>query len=431
MSSSVNIDSKGYGKIYKAVMRNRDLPLIAKAIYFYFCSFAGNSDKAFPKRDKITRDMCVNKDTFTKHLATLVEKGYIAKERTTSGNIYTIVQSVPSYNIKMQEQPEDELTDMLVFENIKAKGFGTIPKLVMLDKRLTAQAKGIYSYFASFAGMGTTAFPRVTTIIRELKLSKNTYYKHFNLLLELGYITVEQGRSNGKYEVCIYRLMDTVETLAGSQRARRAASEKVGNGTDDDIAGSSTGTGASCDEMSEKVSHGGKVLKTPPAMSEKVVSDKPVSGKTVSQDFGHSNINNISTRNSYFITEQVYNHQRRPQRPQGVDDIPLFSLHEVKQKMNYDYLLSEAKSWGELKQRACLFDCDEDAERYKAVIVEILEELAAQLLKKLNKADRPEIVIAALGSEAFSRMFDNILAHWDEIYNVRGYVETSLKNLLK
>jgi len=99
--------------------------------------------------------------------------------------------------------------------------------------------------------------------------------------------------------------------------------------------------------------------------------------------------------------------------------------------MNYEHLLSEAESWGELKQRACLFDCDEDAERYKTVIVEILEELAVQLLKKLNKANRPELVIAALGSEAFSRMFDNILAHWDEIYNVRGYVETSLKNLLR
>ena len=98
--------------------------------------------------------------------------------------------------------------------------------------------------------------------------------------------------------------------------------------------------------------------------------------------------------------------------------------------MNYDYLLSEAESWGELKQRACLFDCDEDAERYKFVIVEILEELAAQLLKKLNKANHPELVVAALESEAFSRMFDNILAHWDEICNVKGYIETSLKNLI-
>ena len=32
MSCPVNIDSKGYGKIYKTVMRNPQLPLLAKAI---------------------------------------------------------------------------------------------------------------------------------------------------------------------------------------------------------------------------------------------------------------------------------------------------------------------------------------------------------------------------------------------------------------
>jgi len=97
MSNGVNIDSKGYGKIYKAVMRNRNLPLIAKVIYSYFCSYAGNSDMAFPKRDKITRDMYVNKDTFTKHLAILVEKRYIARERTTSGKVACIPRGYPPF----------------------------------------------------------------------------------------------------------------------------------------------------------------------------------------------------------------------------------------------------------------------------------------------------------------------------------------------
>ena len=32
----VNIDSKGYGKIYKSVMRDRSLPLLTKTIYAYF-----------------------------------------------------------------------------------------------------------------------------------------------------------------------------------------------------------------------------------------------------------------------------------------------------------------------------------------------------------------------------------------------------------
>jgi len=53
MSGPVNIDSRGYGKIYKAIMRNQALPLLAKTIYAYFCAYAGNGTKAFPKRDKI------------------------------------------------------------------------------------------------------------------------------------------------------------------------------------------------------------------------------------------------------------------------------------------------------------------------------------------------------------------------------------------
>ncbi len=82
VSSPVNIDSRGYGRIYKAVMRNRQLPLLAKTIYAYFCSYAGNGYQAYPKREKIVRDLKMNKNTYAKHLNTLISKGYIAKERT-------------------------------------------------------------------------------------------------------------------------------------------------------------------------------------------------------------------------------------------------------------------------------------------------------------------------------------------------------------
>ena len=87
MSNLVNIDSKGYGKIYKAVMRDRRLPILAKAIYAYFCAYAGCGRQAYPKREKILRDLGVNKDTYTKHLGLLVERGYIVKERTATGNL--------------------------------------------------------------------------------------------------------------------------------------------------------------------------------------------------------------------------------------------------------------------------------------------------------------------------------------------------------
>lgn len=90
MSGMVHIDSKGCGKIYKAVMRDRELPLLAKTIYAYFCSYAGCGRQAYPKRDKIVRDLKINKDTYTKHLGWLIDRGYITKERTAAGNLYTI-----------------------------------------------------------------------------------------------------------------------------------------------------------------------------------------------------------------------------------------------------------------------------------------------------------------------------------------------------
>lgn len=90
MGRLVSIDCKGYGKIYKLVMRDRELPLLAKAIYAYFCSYAGCGQQAYPKRDKIVRDLDINKDTYTKHLRWLIERGYITKERTSTGNLYTI-----------------------------------------------------------------------------------------------------------------------------------------------------------------------------------------------------------------------------------------------------------------------------------------------------------------------------------------------------
>ena len=165
MLITISVDSKGYGKIYKSVMRGRNLPLLAKTIYAYFCAYAGCGCQAFPKREKILSDLQINKDTFTKHLNLLVEGQYISKERTGTGNLYTILPRIPA--CESHPKAEQGQNDMLVFENAAAHGFGTIPKLVMLDPHLTPQAKAIYAYFASFAGAGPTAFPRRTTIMRE------------------------------------------------------------------------------------------------------------------------------------------------------------------------------------------------------------------------------------------------------------------------
>ena len=89
----------------------------------------------------------------------------------------------------------DEFPDILRASGIKSKGFGIAPKYAMLDTELTIQAKGIYAYFCSFTGRGNCAFPGRDRILKDLLLSKNTYYNHFNLLTEQGYLTVTQERA--------------------------------------------------------------------------------------------------------------------------------------------------------------------------------------------------------------------------------------------
>ena len=97
-------------------------------------------------------------------------------------------------------------SDILKVVGINSKGFGNIPKLVMQDRRITPEAKCIYGYFASYAGMGNSAFPSVSKIMYDLCMGNNRYYKHFKLLTDHGYVTVEQAKQEGKFSHNIYIL---------------------------------------------------------------------------------------------------------------------------------------------------------------------------------------------------------------------------------
>ena len=102
---------------------------------------------------------------------------------------------------------EKELENLLIVEGVNAQGYGTIPKLVMKDRRLTPQAKAIYDYFCSYAGCGSTAFPKTSQIMYDLNISNKTYYRHFELLTKFGYITVVRMRKEGsKFDNNIYKL---------------------------------------------------------------------------------------------------------------------------------------------------------------------------------------------------------------------------------
>ena len=89
------INSRGFGIIPKLVMQDRELHATAKAIYAYFCSYAGAGDVCFPTRSKICYDLNISNDTFSKHLKNLVRCEYVKVDQIKengrfSHNVYTL-----------------------------------------------------------------------------------------------------------------------------------------------------------------------------------------------------------------------------------------------------------------------------------------------------------------------------------------------------
>lgn len=82
----------------------------------------------------------------------------------------------------------------IIIEGVLSKGYGIMPKMITTDTNLTIEAKAIYAYMVSFAGAGETAFPKVSTMLYHLQISKTRYYKNLNLLKESGYIEVQSRR---------------------------------------------------------------------------------------------------------------------------------------------------------------------------------------------------------------------------------------------
>lgn len=95
-----SINSKGYGIIPKLVMQDKRLTIEAKAIYAYFCSFAGSGQTAFPGRDRIVADLGIGTKRYYKHFNLLKKYRYIEVKQTKSGtggfqrNVYTLIDTV-------------------------------------------------------------------------------------------------------------------------------------------------------------------------------------------------------------------------------------------------------------------------------------------------------------------------------------------------
>lgn len=93
---------------------------------------------------------------------------------------------------------EDKL---IVFPNtVLENGYGLVGKIVMKNRRLKAGSKALYAYLCTHArfqdGSYDSAYPSRAVICEDLGITKDTYYRYLNPLIELGYISVQKHFSD-------------------------------------------------------------------------------------------------------------------------------------------------------------------------------------------------------------------------------------------
>lgn len=87
----------------------------------------------------------------------------------------------------------------------------------MQDTNLPIIAKVIYAYFCSYTGAGNTCFPSKKKICFDLQINPSTYKKYTKVLVENGYLRVEQIRENDKFARNLYTLVDTIAPQSKKQ----------------------------------------------------------------------------------------------------------------------------------------------------------------------------------------------------------------------
>lgn len=191
----------GYGYVTQSVMRNPKISKIAKAILCVIAVFADPVTwEAHPSTKMIRSILKLDPVAFRNHRKELVEAGYIEFERKGNQIIYTVLVNVNLFTGG-------------------GEGYGFIPKSVMLDSTLSRNARVLYCYLASFAGMRGTAFPTRDTILSELVMGRNTMYLCRKELEEHGLLTILHRMNDDKsrYLPNIYTLTENKRIFGGEQ----------------------------------------------------------------------------------------------------------------------------------------------------------------------------------------------------------------------
>ena len=114
-----------------------------------------------------------------------------------------------------------------------AYGYGIVSRTLMTDQKIDIKGKAIYALLCSYAGSEEVAFPSVDTILRNLGISKDTYYKHMKQLRLHGYIEVGSMPSDSsKFTKNVYTIIpcpNSSDTENSDTKISYAANQDTNN----------------------------------------------------------------------------------------------------------------------------------------------------------------------------------------------------------
>lgn len=224
----------GYGIVCKFPMTDPDLSVSAKAVYAMICAYSSNGTTAFPSREKFMHHLKIGKDKFYAAMKQLTNQGYvrvrkhIAEHGHFANNEYTLVSNPKKFEeSKSYQSNGGTLTTAVGYTGLKKAGYGAIPRSVICDTRLSATAKVLYAYIASFTGGGATAFPATSLIEYHLGISQNTYQRHMQQLIKYNYVSVIQRHIDGRLASNCYNVNDKPDENAVLSAKERRKQKKL------------------------------------------------------------------------------------------------------------------------------------------------------------------------------------------------------------
>lgn len=125
-----------------------------------------------------------------------------------------------------------EIKEVLRTRGLDAMGYGQVAQYAMRDPDLPLTAKAIYAFMCSLCGGGSNPLFSRDFIVAKLKIGKEAYYKYRKLLVDQGYISVEQQKDEKGY---FYRtdfiIEDKPKKFAADERFDSDASRTYGKFT--------------------------------------------------------------------------------------------------------------------------------------------------------------------------------------------------------